>query len=114
VDIYSHAWLKDPIVKGFIGESGGATMCGLVTNSSRESWPKLVASLKCNTPSDELACMRKKSIGEIIEGAGKIGKWFPPAFVPMPDGKIAFDDYPARVAKGQYIKAVSSALMMEC
>jgi hypothetical protein len=82
-------------------------MCGLVTNASRQNWPQLVSSLKCNTSSNVLACMRAKSAREIMDAAGKLGKLFPPPFVPMPDEKTVFGDYPSRAEKQLYIKAVS-------
>jgi hypothetical protein len=85
-------------------------MCGLVTNASRQNWPQLVTTLKCNRSGNELACMRGKSAREILDAAGKIGKLFPPSFVPMPDEKIVFDDYPSRAQKQLYIKAVSILL----
>jgi hypothetical protein len=56
--------------------------------------------------------MREKSTREIMDAAGKIGKLFPPSFVPMPDGKTIFEDYPDRAAKQLYIKAVSRSLIM--
>ncbi|KAF2396160.1 alpha/beta-hydrolase [Trichodelitschia bisporula] len=105
VDIYSYAWTSDPIVSGFIGESGASTMCGLISNASYTNWPKVAASLNCTDPATALPCMSTKSTKDIIAGAKSLGSGFPPKFVPVPDERIAFSDYPARGAAGKFIKA---------
>ena len=104
VDIYSHAWMDDPIVKGVIVESGASTMCGLDTNASQTNWPKVADSLGCSDTATQLDCMRSKSLTEIIDGVESLGTGYPPTFVPMPDGKVVFDNYPSRMAQGQFIK----------
>jgi hypothetical protein len=87
VDIYSHAWLEDPIVKGFIGESGASTMCGLITNASYTNWVKVAERLDCTDVATQVSCMRDKSFDEIIKAAKRLPAGYPPNFVPMPDGK---------------------------
>jgi hypothetical protein len=49
--------------------------------------------------------MRSKSVEDMTKATRVIGSGFPPSFVPMPDGKIVFDDYPSRTEKGLFIKA---------
>jgi cholinesterase len=107
VDIYSYAWLKDPIVKGLIAQSGASTMCGLITDASRNNWPKVVTALNCSG-TNELFCMRAKSQKQIMDAVKKIELGFPPVFTPMPDGKVVFNDYETRAKEGKFIKVVSS------
>lgn len=79
-------------------------MKGLITNASYTNWPKVASGLGCADTATQLQCMRAKNTSEIINGAKALGSGFPPKFVPIPDGKVAFDDYPQRMEKGLFVK----------
>jgi cholinesterase len=110
VDYYSFAWTKDPIVTGFIPQSGSVSAgrrMGPAGNSSDPyaDWYKLSEALGCGGAAageQTLACMRGKPASEIMGrvNAGKTG------FGPMPDNRVVFSDYKARSEAGNFIKKV--------
>jgi cholinesterase len=109
------AWTKDPIVSGFIPESGTASVGGISGNSDRSGrWYKASQKAGCGGrdagAEKVLDCMRSKPWKVVLdaikpEGAaaslGGMGD-----FGPMADGKIVFSDYKARAAAGNFIKKV--------
>jgi hypothetical protein len=84
-------------------------MCGLVGNQSYANWQKVSTSLGCTEAAKNLECMRGKSIQDVQKAAKGLPSGFPPTFVPIPDGKVAFDDYYERGERGLFIKAVSKS-----
>jgi cholinesterase len=85
-------------------------MCGLITDASRNNWPKIVTALKCSG-GNELFCMRSKSQKQIMDAVKKIELGFPPVFTPMPDGKVVFNDYETRAREGKFIKVVRAYII---
>lgn len=117
VDMYSYAWVKDPIVNAFIPESGTVSLGGALGASKADKsagWYKASQSAGCGgveAGEKTVDCMRKKPWNEVLEaikpkGAqaslGGMGD-----FGPTPDGKVVFNDYKARAAAGNFIKRVS-------
>jgi len=112
VDMYSFAWTKDPIVTGFIPESGNLGVQRTTTGakSNTDGWFSLSKTLGCGgeeAGDKTLPCMRKKSYQEILNGMRKQGDNGSGAsgFRPTADDKVIFKDYPARMAAGNFIKA---------
>jgi cholinesterase len=73
VDYYSYAWTKDPIVNGFISESGTALgLPGDPPNS--RSWYQSSMGLGCGGSGPTLDCMRNKTWQELSEkGLSRVG-----------------------------------------
>lgn len=108
VDYYSFAYPSDPIVAGFIPESGVAVRAASAPASS-VSWFNVTATLGCGDASSDsavvLACMRTKDYGSIIKAMPKssdpLGR---SGFGPQVDAKIVFSDYLHRASTGNFIK----------
>jgi cholinesterase len=120
VDYYSFAWTKDPIVAGFIAESGTASnQGGPQTNLTALSagWYATSKKLGCGgaeAGEATLACMRKQkweAITNAIEKRGVTPNMGAGGFGPTYDGKVVFSDYTKRRAEGNFIKLVSRSLV---
>jgi cholinesterase len=120
VDYYSYAWTEDPIVSGFIPQSGSAALripanvTGDPSIAAISQWSQLSQKLGCAAVTAQdvvksLSCMRSKSLKEVMDatapsaGAAAMGSWGPKV-----DGKTVFADLADRGAKGKFIKAVRS------
>jgi cholinesterase len=112
VDYYSFAYTSDPIVNGFIPESGVATnpsVPAATNTSSTAAWFNVTSTLGCGNSSsnatDVLTCMRTKNftsiLGAIPASSSVIGG---SPFGPTVDETIVFSDYLARAAAGNFIK----------
>ena len=110
VDYYSYAWTKDPIVQGFIAESGTANVRAGANSSA--PWFRASEKLGCGGASEgakAVECMRTKSFGDILDAikpAGSVPALSGGEFAPVVDGKVVFGDYPARRATGKFILKV--------
>jgi cholinesterase len=111
VDYFSFAWADDPIVAGFIPQSGSVFTRGIAADSNLEPWYKLSSGLGCGgTEAGEktVACMKTKDWKSVMKGVDTgprvPGKTFGPTF----DEKIIFKDYAARVKGGHFAKKVSN------
>ena len=117
MDIYSFAWAeaKDPIINGFICESGAAP---ITTGDPWKvsSWYALSARLGCGGPAQgnsTVACVKTKSMEEIVEASLSDGGKRPEIdrlFVPVIDEKTYFSDYVGRAAAGRFIQRVRQLL----
>ncbi|KAF2402642.1 alpha/beta-hydrolase [Trichodelitschia bisporula] len=109
VDYYAYAWTKDPIVKGFIPESGTASLGGAKDNL--DAWYKATTKLGCGgkeAGAKTVDCARGKSMKEVLDAIkpeGVVPALDTSDFQPIADGKVVFPDYPARRAAGSFIKA---------
>ncbi|KAF2404882.1 carboxylesterase [Trichodelitschia bisporula] len=110
VDYHSFAFTKDPIVTGYIPESGSAAnIPGSSTNRSL-SWYGASAQAGCGgaeAGAKTLECMRSKKWTDILSAikvsGGAAGGMT--QFGPTADGKVIFNDYAARRAAGNFHKA---------
>jgi cholinesterase len=118
VDFYSYAYTKDPIIHGFIPQSGTAgsvarSTTSNVTNTAITNWSNLSQKLGCGAVSENditktLACMRAKPLEAVLNAtvpasqATAVGTWGPKI-----DDKIVFADTIARGTRGDFIKVVS-------
>jgi hypothetical protein len=122
VDYYSYAWTKDPIISGFIPQSGSAAIRAPVgpgnpATLAIDQWSSLSEKLGCgavsvNEFSKSLACMRSKPLSQVMDatappqgGKSTMGSWGPKV-----DGKTVFEDLNDRGNKGKFIHAVSSSI----
>lgn len=105
VDYYSYAWTADPIVHGFISESGVATSFAQPTPADNlAAWNTLTQNLSCGTTTSSgvagtVACMQMKSMEEILHFSGTAG-----AFGPTIDNKLIFANYTRQTKLGKFIK----------
>jgi cholinesterase len=111
VDYYAYAWTKDPIVNGFIAQSGVA---GAMPSAplERSNWWKLSEKLGCGGKPNgarTVDCMREQSASAVQKALGDIagGALALTFFGPTVDDKVVFSDYPKRRAAGNFIKRVS-------
>lgn len=112
VDYYSYAWATDPLVKGFISESGVATL-----SSSEDyvggNWTYVADHFNCTGDEDQqLQCLQSVPWEDLIElsysynstlNGGKELK-----FGPLSDNQTVFSNYQDLRRRGQYGKGVSS------
>jgi cholinesterase len=112
VDYYSYAYTSDPIVAGFIQESGTINGFGTVnTTAANAGWFNVTTTLGCGSSSSNLsevlACMRTKSTDSILKAIPQTQSKFAllSSFSPAVDNITVFSDYPARSAAGNFIKA---------
>lgn len=105
LDFYSLAYYdNDPIVNGFIQESGNAIQLPPMSAlDASQSWFKVTTYLGCgNTTSVQstvVDCMRGKSTNEILQALSATSATFGPTV----DGKTAFSDSVQRAADGKLI-----------
>ncbi|KAJ4292363.1 hypothetical protein N0V90_009024 [Kalmusia sp. IMI 367209] len=105
VDYYSYAWTADPIVAGFIAQSGTIQIVQTITKeTAAELWYNATLLLGCGDSSNEpevvLQCVRSKNVTEVMQAMSQI----PTVFTPFVDDIIVFEDYAARSAAGNFAK----------
>jgi carboxylesterase type B len=112
IDYYSYAYRSDPIVAGFIQESGTINGIGTIsTTTANVAWFNVSTALGCGSSnsSDILACMRTKSVDLILSAIPKVTTGLTSGglgvFSPAVDNITVFSDYPARSIAGNFIKA---------
>lgn len=115
VNYYSFIWTEDPIVKGFISDSGSALIAGPFASepltNRHKSWFNVSSTLGCGgseAGSSTVACVQNKTALQILKampnevGLAQITGDFGPTF----DNKTVFYDYQERTKNGNYIKKV--------
>ncbi|KAK0101374.1 hypothetical protein ONS95_006549 [Cadophora gregata] len=101
VDFYSFAWTHDPIVNGFIAQSGVANPA--TPDVSAENWAAAATLLGCSstnsTNSTVLSCMRSRNQTSILRAISTLLN-----FGPTVDNIVAFPDNLERAAAGKVIR----------
>jgi len=111
VDYYTYAWTKDPIVAGFIAESGTASNTGGPQTNMSAGWYTASQKLGCGgveAGEATLACMRNQkweAITNVTEKRGVTPNMGAGGFGPTNDEKVVFSDYTKRRAEGKFVKA---------
>jgi carboxylesterase type B len=110
----SYAYLDDPIVAGYIPQSGTISMGGSALGASNDglaAWSALSAKLGCGAvaslanASAPLACMRAAPAAAVLDatvarpGASALGSWGPKV-----DGHIVFADGEERRRTGRFVR----------
>lgn len=102
VDVHNFAFAEDPVVAGFVCDSGSAilTVDTRSTDAAGGNFSAAARGLGCVTevPVDELDCMRVKPFEEIMEYlAGPSANL---TFVPFIDDKVVFGNFTERLLRG--------------
>jgi carboxylesterase type B len=110
-DYYAFAWPEDPIVNGFIPQSGSVFTRGIAAESNEKAWFKASAALGCGGAEagvKSTECMQGKPWKDVMKyvdtGMRQPGKTFGPVF----DERVIFKDYNTRVKGGHFAKRVRS------
>ncbi|KAL8716533.1 MAG: hypothetical protein Q9225_006145 [Loekoesia sp. 1 TL-2023] len=104
IDYYSYTWLDDPIVNGFIAESGVSnSFFSPAALNNTAAWYGITQKLGCGDSSagvsTTLACMRQKPMTDILAASATA-----PPFGPTADGKAVLADYTEPGSRGEFIK----------
>jgi cholinesterase len=112
VDMYAYAWAdaKDPIINGFISESGSAPWTTGGKNNP-DLWYELSTRLGCGGAEkggETVACVRGRSMDAVLNAtrSGPGRKELFRRFYPVVDEKVVFSDYDKRATEGRFIKRV--------
>lgn len=118
VEIHSYAWARDPIVKGYIPQSGTAGLTPLIGGGDTfYNWGNLTEKVGCGragTEKQKLECMQALPWERIVEGLkpdescqseSGLG-----TFGPRVDGNVIFsvDEYERRARLGLFARLVCS------
>ncbi|KAM0806934.1 putative Carboxylesterase [Seiridium cardinale] len=97
VDIYSYAWNDDPIVKGFISQSGVAWVFGpLDQDAATDQWQSSASTVGCTgSTSDTLDCMKGLPATKVLSAIQSSA-----TFGAIIDEKTVFSDYSTRKPVG--------------
>ncbi|KAK3180041.1 hypothetical protein K4F52_008533 [Lecanicillium sp. MT-2017a] len=101
VDHYAYAYASDPIVSGFIMESGAAGFGRSLPSDNAEAWYNVSATLGCGTnattsSSEILSCLQKKDVKDLYAAIGSS------SFGPSVDGITGLADYPSLSKAGKF------------
>lgn len=109
VDLYAFAFTDDPIVNGFIAQSGSAVSSPRPP-LNETPWYAVSAAMGCGgaeAGSATVDCMRKRDAQNITNTFGRIsGGAISSGFGPAADEKLVFSDVQARSTSGKFIKKV--------
>ncbi|KAH8801426.1 Alpha/Beta hydrolase protein [Xylogone sp. PMI_703] len=113
VDIYSYAWRKKPLVKGFISESGVMpSNVGVLAAEDPQgtNFTYVAKQLGCPVSSHKgtFECMQTveaRDIATVVnEYNATINEGKSLSFIPVVDNVVTFENYTERVMKGLYAK----------
>jgi cholinesterase len=101
VDHYAYSYASDPIVSGFIMESGAAGFGKALPSNNAQAWYSVSDTLGCGTNvtssyHDILSCLQTKDFKELFAAIGSN------SFGPSVDGITGFADYPALSKAGKF------------
>ncbi|KAL4957589.1 Alpha/Beta hydrolase protein [Aspergillus filifer] len=99
VGLYSYAYPFDPIVTGFIADSGGATISRMPFDDLHTNFTYLAGLSGCADldAGEELRCMQEvdgRMLAQLVSNTSSIG------FSPIPDGITRFTNVTARAEAG--------------
>ncbi|KAF9693294.1 hypothetical protein EKO04_008897 [Ascochyta lentis] len=109
VDKYAYAYPEDPIVKGFIAQSGTASG-GASNDPTNSNFTYLAFQVGCSSASNDevFSCMQKANATTIIEVLNKYnassndGRSL--SFAPSPDNITSFSNYTDRQIRGRFAR----------
>lgn len=93
VDMYSYAWVDDPIVNGFISQSGVVmAFQSLDQDTATSQWQDTASTAGCTGNTDEtLDCMKNLPATEVLSAVQSSA-----TFGAIADEKVVFSDYSSR------------------
>jgi cholinesterase len=112
VDLYAFVWTKDPIINGFIAQSGTALLrvSGVKVGDFSE-WYSVSKKLGCGGPAageKTISCMQGKKYEDILTSWTSSPDFSKSnAFGVYPDNRTAWSDFFTRGRKGEFVKRVS-------
>lgn len=112
VEVHSYAWVQDPIVNGYIPQSGTTGLVPWISGGHNYyRWGNLTEKVGCATAGTEkqkLECMQMLPWEKIVDGMKALDSCNG-AFGPRVDGKVIFSikEYKKRAENGLFAKLVS-------
>ncbi|KAF1991210.1 alpha/beta-hydrolase [Aulographum hederae CBS 113979] len=111
VDIYSYAWVSDPIVAGFIPHSGAASnpsAAALLPANNSAAFLTVSEAVGCSATSLAAAipCVRTKPFQALLDASRSDNPLaaVTGSFSPTVDGRVVFADIAERIASGNFIR----------
>lgn len=109
VDKYAYAYPEDPIVKGFIAQSGTASG-GSSNDITNSNFSYVASQVGCSSSNkdEEFACMQKADAKAIIKvyneynASANAGRSL--SFQPSPDDITSFSNYTDRQMRGRFAR----------
>jgi carboxylesterase type B len=111
----AYAYPTDPIVAGFIMESGTAySWTPLTPALGAQHWYNVSSTLGCGISGGVLSCMQSKNTSAVLAAFAKVpydptAALYQPQFQPVEDNITVFHDYSALAAAGKFAKLVSNS-----
>lgn len=111
----AYSYPEDPIVAGYIMESGTPhSWTPLTPSIAAAHWYDASSILGCGTTGDVLSCMQSQNTSAVLETLAKVpydptNALFQPQFQPVVDNITVFQDYSALAAAGSFSKLVSNS-----
>jgi carboxylesterase type B len=115
VGYHAYAWETDPIVAGYILESGTPhSWAPLTPEVGASHWFNASGTLGCGTSGDVLACMQAANLTSLLAAIAAVpfdptNALFQPQFQPVIDDITVFSDYSALAAAGKFAKLVNTS-----
>lgn len=106
----AYAWANDPIVAGYIMESGTPhSWTPLTPSLAAQHWYNASSTLGCGTSGDVLSCMQAQNMSAVLSAFAKVpydptDALYQPQFQPVEDNVTVFHDYSALAAEGKFAK----------
>ena len=123
VDYWSYAYVDDPIVSGYIENSGNVFSFGINSKEvATKNWYTVSSLLGCGDTGDTLPCMRAiQNFSALEEASTKVRPppvfnlaRPPPPFQPTSDGITVFGNYKARSDSGNFSRLVGRLFPIFC
>lgn len=111
----AYAYPDDPIVAGYIMESGTPhSWIPLTLEIAAQHWYNASSTLGCGMSGNVLSCMQSKNTSEVLAAFAKVpfdptDALYQPQFQPVEDNITVFHDYNTLAAAGNFAKLVSHA-----
>jgi carboxylesterase type B len=112
----AYAYPNDPIVAGYIMESGTPhSWTPLTPALGAQHWYNVSSTLGCGTSGDVLSCMQAANVSAVLAAFAKVpfdptAALYQPQFQPVEDNVTVFHDYSVLAAAGKFAKLVSASV----
>lgn len=117
VGYLAYSYPEDPIVAGYIMESGTPHIwTPLTPELAAQHWYNVSSTLGCGTAGHVLGCMQSKNLSDVLAAFAKrpfdaTDALYQPQFQPVENISV-FHDYSALAATGKLAKLVSTILLL--